>query len=82
MENITIRLAEKDGAARIKEQVGLGIPLPKGTVQSIHQLGLVDNKELISAQLEPLACWPDGSLRWLHASFLVNLESGQEKPWN
>ena len=79
MEKITIRLEEKNGAARIKEPVGLGIPLPQGTVQSIHQLALMNGQEPINVQLEPLTNWPDGSLRWVHASFLVSLDSGQVK---
>ncbi|MBQ0762759.1 hypothetical protein [Marinobacter psychrophilus] len=79
MEKITIRLEEKDGTARIKEPVGLGIPLPKGGVQAIHQLALMNGQEPINVQLEPLAHWPDGSLRWVHASFLVSLGSGQVK---
>ena len=79
MEKITIRLEEKDGAARINEPVGLGIPLPKGTVQAIYQLALMNGQEPITVQLQPLAHWPDGSLRWVHASFLVSLDSGQVK---
>jgi hypothetical protein len=79
MENITIRLEEKNSAARIEEPVGLGIPLPKGTVQAIHQLALMNGREPITVQLEPLAHWPDGSLRWVHASFLISIDSGQVK---
>jgi hypothetical protein len=79
MEKITVRLEEKNSAARIEEPVGLGIPLPKGTVQAIHQLALMNGREPITVQLEPLAHWPDGSLRWVHASFLISLDSGQVK---
>jgi hypothetical protein len=79
MEKITIRLEEKDGTARIKKPVGLGIPLPKGGVQAIHQLALMNDQEPINVQIEPLAHWPDDSLRWVHASFLVSLDSDQVK---
>jgi hypothetical protein len=79
MEKITIRLEEKDGTARIKEPVGLGIPLPKGSVQAIHQLALMNGQEPVNVQLEPLAHWQDGSLRWVYASFLASLGSGKVK---
>jgi hypothetical protein len=79
MEKITIRLEEKDGTARVKEPVGLGIPLPKGSVQAIYQLALMNGQEPINVQLEPLAHWQDGSLRWVYASFLASLGSGKVK---
>lgn len=79
MEKIAIQLEEKNSVARISEPVGLGIPLRKGAVQTIHQLALMDGQKLISVQLEPLAHWPDGSIRWVHASFLINLNPSSKK---
>jgi len=79
MEKVAIRLEEKNGVARVKEPVGLGIPLPKGAVQTIHQLALMDGQRPISVQLNPLAHWPDGSIRWVHASFLISLDASSEK---
>jgi len=79
MENIAIRLEEKNGIARINEPVGLGIPLPVGSVQATSELAVLDSRESISAQLDPLVRWPDGSIRWIHVSFLANLNSGCEK---
>ena len=79
MEKIAIRLEEKNGIDRINESVGLGIPLPKGAVQAIHHLELIDGQRPISVQIKPLAHWPDGSIRWVHASFLVSLDANSEK---
>ncbi len=79
MEKIAIRLEEQNGVARINEPVSLGIPLTKGAVQTIHQLALMDSHKSISVQLAPLAHWPDGSIRWVHASFLVSLDSNSNK---
>ena len=79
MEKVAIRLEEINGVARINEPVGLGIPLPKGAVQTIHQLALMDGQRPISVQLNPLAHWPDGSIRWIHASFLISLDASSEK---
>jgi len=79
MENIVIRVEEKNGIARINEPVGLGIPLPKGSVQTIDSLALMDGEKSLSMQREPLAHWPDGSIRWVHASFLISLEANSTK---
>lgn len=73
MEKIAIRLVEKDGFARINEPVSLGIPLPKGAVENIDCLVLMDGLNAISVQFIPLARWPDRSIRWVHACFLVSL---------
>lgn len=79
MEKIAIRLEEKNGTARIDEPVGLGIPLPRSAVQAIHELAVLDDRESIGVQLSPLAHWPDGSIRWVYASFLANLKPMHEK---
>ena len=79
MEKIAIQLEEVNGVARINEPVGLGIPLPKGTIQTVHNLTLLDDQKPLSLQLEPLAHWPDGSVRWVHASFLASLDPNSKK---
>lgn len=79
MEKIAIQLENVNGIARINEPVGLGIPLVKGTVQAVHNLTLMDDQTPLSLQLEPLAHWPDGSIRWVHASFLINLAPNSKK---
>jgi len=79
MDKITIRLEEKNGLARINEPVGLGVPLPKGGVHAMQQLALMDDQEPVNVQVEPLAHWPDGSLRWVHVSFLISLEPNSTK---
>ena len=73
MKKIVIRFEEKEGLPRIDEPVNLGIPLPKGAVQAINELALIEDQKPISVQLSPLAYWPDGSIRWIHANFLVGL---------
>jgi len=79
MENIAIRIEETDGIARINESVSLGVPLPKGCVRSVCNLELVDDANPLRAQFTPLARWPDGSIRWVHASFLCNLKPRSHK---
>ena len=79
MDKIAIRIEEKNGFVRLNEPVGLGISLPKGAVQSTQHLVLMDGEKLLNVQLEPLAHWPDSSLRWVHASFLTSLEPNSQK---
>ncbi|NWO07466.1 MAG: hypothetical protein HLX50_17780 [Alteromonadaceae bacterium] len=77
-KKITIRLEEKSHVNRIDEPVSLGIPLPKGAVQSTKQLELIDGQQPVNTQFNPLAHWPDGSIRWVHISFLASLNPGSE----
>lgn len=79
MEQVVIRLEEKNGVSRSNEAVELGIPLPKGAVRSIRNLVLSDGQHDLTLQLNPLAVWPDGSIRWVHASFLISLEPNSKK---
>lgn len=79
MEKVAIQIREQNGTARIKEPVGLGIPLPKGTVRNAQQLALMDGDKPLTVQLQPLAHWPDGSIRWVHASTLVDLAPNSQK---
>jgi len=79
MEQVVIRLEEKNGVSRSNEAVELGIPLPKGAVRSIRNLVLSDGQHDLTLQLNPLAVWPDGSIRWVHAIFLISLEPNSKK---
>ncbi|MCK0163992.1 hypothetical protein [Marinobacter sp. S6332] len=79
MEKIAIQLEETSGFNRISEPVCLGIPLPTGTAKTVQNLTLMDNQKALAVQLEPLAHWPDGSIRWLHASFLISLAPHSKK---
>ncbi|MDS1309941.1 hypothetical protein [Marinobacter xiaoshiensis] len=79
MEKVAIQIREPNGTARIKEPVGLGIPVPKGTVRNAQQLALMDGDKPLTVQLQPLAHWPDGSIRWVHVSTLVDLAPNSQK---
>ncbi|WP_417538415.1 hypothetical protein [Marinobacter sp.] len=79
MEKVAIQIREQNGTAHIREPVGLGIPLPKGTVKSAQQLTLMDGNKPLAVQLQPLAHWPDGSIRWVHVSTLVDLAPNSQK---
>ncbi|WP_100640502.1 hypothetical protein [Marinobacter salexigens] len=78
-KKITIRLEEKNHVNRIDEPAGLSVPLPKGVVQTAKQLELMDGQHPVTTQFDPLAHWPDGSIRWVHINFLTSLDPGSEK---
>lgn len=79
MNPIVIRLKENNGISRQGEPVRLGIPLPQNSLLRSDQLSLEhpNNNELILGQFKPLAYWPDGSIRWLLACFLSDLDANQ-----
>lgn len=55
-----------------------GVDLPGGLVADAGRLSLLDASGLpLAAQFEPLAWWPDGSVRWMLMDTLVrNLQPG------
>ncbi|WP_144821928.1 hypothetical protein [Marinobacter piscensis] len=79
MYTVAIRVQEHEGFERTSEPVDLGIPLPRGAVHKAQQLALMDGNKPLAMQLEPLAQWPDGSLRWVHATALVTIEPNSTK---
>jgi hypothetical protein len=79
MDKIAIQLKEQNNVARINEPVSLGIPFPKSSVRTVDNLALMNGEESLKVQLSPLAHWPDGSIRWVHASFLASLEANSTK---
>lgn len=71
---------DRAGLARSNEPVGLGIPLPPGALADTSELALSWHGESSSIpfQAKPLTSWPDGSIRWVHISFLATLQAGTE----
>lgn len=60
--------AGESGVARSNDPVVIGFPFEKGQISSIDQLRITGASEY---QFRPLGYWPDGSVRWALASFLV-----------
>ncbi|MBU2875232.1 hypothetical protein [Marinobacter salexigens] len=79
MKNIVFLLEEKDGIARVREPVNVGVPLPKNMAHTVENVSLTDGDEPLTVQFLPLAYWPDGSIRWLHVCFLISLEPNGRK---
>ncbi|AOY87519.1 hypothetical protein BKP64_04655 [Marinobacter salinus] len=82
MEPISITLSDYADLDRKNEPVSLGIPIPSGALKSTSNLLLSGGEDSppIPFQAKELAHWPDGSIRWLHLSFLATLGANTTKP--
>ncbi|HWU47664.1 MAG TPA: Tat pathway signal sequence domain protein [Humibacter sp.] len=55
-----------DAPESLDRAAAFGVPLRRGFVREVGELGVVDEKrDVVPAQLWPLATWPDGSLKWV-----------------
>lgn len=67
---IPLLLEEHQGYERRSEVVTVGLPLLRGAVTDISQLGVNNPQGLpVPAQFETLSTWPDKSAKWVLVSF-------------
>jgi len=81
MDPIAIYLKEYFGFPRTGEPLSFGIPLPCSQLRDTDRLRLLDlaSQEPIPASFTPLCLWHDGSVRWVKAECLTNLQPGQHQ---
>jgi hypothetical protein len=72
---LTVR-NEQEVAARDWPVTG-GIPFPQGALASERHVRLLRDGVQVAAQIEPRATWPDGSIKWLLISLLVQVDAGE-----
>ncbi|MCE9556463.1 MAG: glycoside hydrolase family 127 protein [Planctomycetes bacterium] len=71
--SIAIVVRETAGIERRDEPVTVGVPLTAGRVNSSSTLQLRNRAgQRVSCQFRVLAQWPDGSVKWVLATFLAN----------
>ncbi len=58
-----------------------GVPFPQGALASERDVRLTRDGKEVLAQFKPLGVWPDGSIKWLLASVLVDADAGTEAPY-
>ena len=61
-----------------------GVPFPAGHLATVEHLRLVDaQRRPVDAQFQPLAEWPDGSVKWALLDFQADLSSvgGDREPY-
>jgi hypothetical protein len=62
--------------------VSATVPLPPGAAKDTRQLRVLGYDQLsVPAQIESLATWPDGSVRWVRALFTTTIESADTQRW-
>jgi len=74
MRSIEITTAETDGIDRVDEPVTVGVPIPEGMIKDVNSIMLFNEKqEGMALQAEPLAFWPDKSVKWLLLDFQASV---------
>lgn len=75
MNAVSIKITEEDGLKRHLEPLQFGVPFPKGELYPGTQLGLTDSQHSneLPLAIQPLAKWPDGSVRWLQVNTRFSL---------
>jgi len=69
-EIVTLTMTERAGVAGEAEWVTIGVPFPKGLVDSTEELCLIRGGRKIPCEMLPVNKWrDDGSLRWVHLIF-------------
>jgi YetA-like protein len=72
-----VELHRHPGSTSVKSwPVTFGVPFRPGALAADTPLGVVDSLGArVPAQVEPVATWPDGSVRWLRVSFVQSFAS-------
>lgn len=78
-KGVEVVVQETAGIARASGLVECGIPLARGKLSPGTGVTVCDQGERIPVRWEPLAYWPDGSVRWAKVAFFLPMEAGQKK---
>lgn len=71
---VSLRIAERAGIARVNEHVVTGVPFAAGELFAGARLLLTgEGGDTVEFSAEPLAYWPDGSVKWLRLRFRTDL---------
>lgn len=75
---ITLQVEGTEGLTGELRAVHCGIPFPRGALMATDRISLKDSTgKRIAAQFAEMNRWPDGSLRWVNISTLVDNNSKQ-----
>lgn len=79
---IPLTVRETVGVARKKWPVTSGVPFPEGHLGSAENLRLLDaDGDPVPVQCQPLAAWPDGSVRWALLDFQADVTANAESKY-
>jgi len=72
--SVPLTVSEPAGVARPNWPVTSGVPLPEGALRDVNRLVLKDaSGRPVPCQVSEVCRWPDGSIKWVHLTFFVNL---------
>jgi hypothetical protein len=75
-ESIPLTVANAHAHAARSWPISTGIPFPQGVLGSVDDVRLLDSKGEVPVQVRLTARWPDGSVKWLLATFLADSPAG------
>ncbi len=73
---IPLAVANPHADAARSWPISTGIPFPQGVLASLDEVRLVGEQGEVPVQLRLTARWPDGSLKWVLATFLADVPAG------
>ncbi|MBN1441541.1 MAG: hypothetical protein JXA90_02480, partial [Planctomycetes bacterium] len=77
---LALTVEEPAGVERARWPVTSGVPLAAGALRDHRASALFDaGGAEVPLQTEPLALWPDGSVRWLLLDFQIDLAAGEKR---
>lgn len=81
MSNIlpfNVVVQEESQIERKQSPITVGLPFRQGAVMDLSCVRVLIDGEPVHAQLSEACRWKDGSLQWVHARMLLDLEAGEE----
>ena len=77
--DVKLILGDRLGARRVTEAVCSGVPFSKGVLAPNEPMHIqTRDGKAVPTQTRILACWPDGSVRWLLVQFLADCSPNAE----
>ena len=74
----TVSVKEEAEMRRANSPVAVGLPFARGELRNVDGLRLTGPQGEIAVQLSAASCWDDGSIRWAHARFQIDLDANGE----
>jgi hypothetical protein len=73
-----VLVKEEAGVRRVRNPVTVGLPFARGELGDVSRVRLAGPQGEIAVQLSAASHWEDGSTRWVHARFQIDLDAGGE----
>lgn len=74
---VALEVREPAGRARQGEALNFSVPLNRGQLDNHQSLVLLDDHHRrLPCQAQPLAHWPDGSVKWCRVHTVLDVEAG------